>query len=75
MEPSPESGLRSTPWGVHVILRSEEREELDLGKLVLRVVTPEELRQRRVKAVSHSHTHRAAPPGPGPGWRRSCSVM
>lgn len=56
MEPSPESGLGSTPRGVCATLRSEEREELDLGKLALRVVTPEELRQGRINADTHTHS-------------------
>lgn len=43
---SPESGLWSTERGVCVAPNSEYWDEWDLGKLPLRVFTPEELRER-----------------------------
>lgn len=44
---SPESGLWSTERGVPVTLNSEHWEEWDLGKLPVRVFTPEELRKKK----------------------------
>lgn len=43
VETSPESGLWSTKRGVRVKPRSEYWDEWDLGRLPLRVFTPEEL--------------------------------
>lgn len=45
VETSPESGLWSTQSGVRVTWRSECRDQWDLGRLPLRVFTPEELTQ------------------------------
>ncbi len=49
VDTSPESGLWSTERGVRVTPRSEYWDEWDLGKLPLRVFTPEELRERERK--------------------------
>lgn len=48
---SPESGLRSMERGVCVPVSSENWEEWDLGKLLLRVFTPEELTEGQGKVV------------------------
>lgn len=54
---SPESGLLSTPRGVRATLRSEYRDELDLGKLPLTVFTPEELEERQDIGSSSTSSH------------------
>lgn len=46
VDTSPESELCSTERGVRATPRSEYWDEWDLGKLPLRVFTPEELREK-----------------------------
>jgi len=53
VDTSPESGLWSTERGVRVAPRSENWDEWDLGKLPLRVFTPEELVEREVPRVHY----------------------
>lgn len=47
VDSSPESDLWSTQSGVDANLRSEFREDLDLGQMSLKVFTPEELEQNK----------------------------
>lgn len=49
VDTSPESGLWSTERGVRATPGSEYWDEWDLGKLPLRVFTPEELRDKETK--------------------------
>lgn len=51
VETSPESGLWSTERAVRVAPSSEHWDEWDLGKLPLRVFTPEELMETKKKKI------------------------
>lgn len=56
VDASPESGLWCTQRGVPATLRSESWDELDLGKLTLRVFTPEELGDKEMETETRQKT-------------------
>lgn len=57
MAATPESGLRSTQSGVRATPRSEHWDGMDLGKLPVRVFTPEELGRKRVVVTGDMGSH------------------